>query len=54
MVSSLLKKIFGSRNERLLKRMSKTVARTNELEPQVQVLSDAELKAKTEEFRRCL
>mgnify|MGYP003572157766 FL=1 len=54
MVSSLLKKIFGSRNERLLKRMSKTVARTNELEPQVQVLSDAELKAKTEEFRRRL
>ncbi len=51
MVSKILRKVFGSRNERLVKRMSKAVVRINELEPQMQGLSDDQLRAKTEEFR---
>jgi len=54
MVSNLLSKVFGSRNDRLLKRMNKAAAQINVLEPQVQALSDDELRAKTEEFRRRL
>ena len=52
MISGLLKKIFGSRNDRLIKQYSQTVKRINALEPQVTVLSDEQLKAKTEEFRQ--
>ena len=51
MADSLLKKIFGSRNERLLHGMQRNVARINSLEPQMQALSDEALKAKTVEFR---
>jgi len=51
MADSLLKKIFGSRNERLLHGMQRNVARINGLEPQMQALSDETLKAKTVEFR---
>jgi preprotein translocase subunit SecA len=51
MVSKIFSKVFGSRNERLLKRMSRTVAKINELEPQMQALSDEELRAKTAHFR---
>jgi preprotein translocase subunit SecA len=51
MVRSLLKKVFGSRNERLIKRMSKTVAELNALEPQTERLSDPELAGKTAELR---
>ncbi len=54
MVSKVLSKIFGSRNERLLKRLNKTVTQINSLEEQIAGLSDAELKAKTEEFRQRL
>jgi preprotein translocase subunit SecA len=54
MANNLLKKIFGSRNERLIKRMSKAVAQINALEPDVQKLPDAELAGKTGEFRRRL
>jgi preprotein translocase subunit SecA len=54
MVSNFLSKIFGSRNERLLKRMSKVVAEISALESQVEPLSDEELRAKTEEFRQRL
>jgi len=54
MVSKLLSKIFGSRNDRLIKRMSKSVAKMNELEPSLQALSDEELQAKTVEFRERL
>lgn len=54
MVSNLLKKVFGSRNERLIKRMSKQVARINELEPRLEQLADAELQEKTGEFRQRL
>ncbi|MGD8931530.1 MAG: preprotein translocase subunit SecA [Chromatiales bacterium] len=51
MVNNLFKKIFGSRNERLIKKMSKTVAQVNRLEADIEALSDAELTAKTQEFR---
>jgi preprotein translocase subunit SecA len=51
MVTGLLKKVFGSRNDRLLKQYAKTVAVINRLEPKMEALSDEELKAKTAEFR---
>ena len=54
MVGKLFKKIFGSRNERLVKVMRKTVAKINDLESGLQSLSDEQLKAKTEEFRKRL
>jgi preprotein translocase subunit SecA len=54
MVTGLLKKIFGSRNERLLKQYGKTVVQINALEPQVAALSDEALRAKTDEFRERL
>src|SRR5574343_1702442 len=50
MISGLLKKIFGSRNDRLIKQYSQTVKRINALEPQIQGLSDDALRAKTDEF----
>ncbi len=54
MVTSLLRKVFGSRNDRILKRLSKLVNKINELEPGLEKLSDAELRAKTDLFRqRC-
>ncbi len=54
MVTKLLKKVFGSRNERLLKRMNKVVAQVNALEEGMAALSDEELKGKTVEFRQRL
>ncbi|MDB2410156.1 preprotein translocase subunit SecA [Pseudomonadales bacterium] len=54
MIAKTFKKIFGTRNDRELKRMSKTVAKVNALEDSYQALSDAELKAKTVEFKQWL
>jgi preprotein translocase subunit SecA len=51
MATNLLTKIFGSRNDRLLKQYRKTVERINELEPEFEKLSDDELRSKTEEFK---
>jgi len=51
MFSEILKKIFGSRNERLLRQYRKNVLRINALEPSLQSLSDVELQAKTAEFK---
>ena len=51
MLNTLLKSIFGSKNERELKRMGKNVVRINALETSMQALSDEQLKAKTQEFR---
>ncbi len=48
---SFLTKIFGSRNQRLLKQYQSTVRVINSLEPVLEALSDAELKAKTDEFK---
>ncbi len=54
MVAQLIKKIFGTKNARELKRMGRVVAAVNELEPQMSALSDDALKAKTGEFRQQL
>ncbi|WP_174873522.1 preprotein translocase subunit SecA [Vogesella oryzae] len=51
MISSLLKKVFGSRNDRLLKQYRQVVARINGMEDAMKALSDEELAAKTAEFR---
>ncbi len=51
MLSSLIKSIFGSKNERELKRMSPLVNQINTLEPQFRSLSDAEIQAKTAAFK---
>ena len=51
MISTLLKKVFGSRNDRLLKRYTQSVRATNELEPELQKLSDDDLRARTEQFK---
>ena len=54
MISGLLKKIFGSRNDRLVRQYSQTVRAINALEPEIEKLSDEALKAKTDEFRKRL
>ena len=54
MISSLLKKVFGSRNDRLVKQYRQTVARINALESGLTGLSDEALGAKTAEFRQRL
>ncbi|MFN3611365.1 preprotein translocase subunit SecA [Tepidimonas sp.] len=54
MAIPFLTKIFGSRNDRLLKGYRKTVARINALEPTFAALSDEQLQAKTAEFRQRL
>jgi preprotein translocase subunit SecA len=51
MFNRLLTSIFGSRNERLLKQLGGVVRKINALEPQMQALSDADLQAKTAEFK---
>ena len=51
MITGLLKKIFGSRNDRLIKQYSQTVARINALEAAVSALPDEALQARTGEFR---
>ena len=51
MLNSLLTRIFGSRNERLLRQFQKNVARINAYEPELEKLDDAALKAKTAEFK---
>jgi len=54
MLTGLLKKVFGSRNDRLIRQYSRTVSRINELEPSLSALSDEALAAKTVEFRQRL
>lgn len=51
MLSTLFKKVFGSRNDRLVKQYAANVRVINSLEPAMQVLSDDQLRAKTEEFK---
>jgi preprotein translocase subunit SecA len=53
-MASLLTKIFGSRNDRLIKQYRRKVAAINKLEPEMKALSDEQLKAKTAEFRQRL
>jgi len=54
MFVKLLTKMFGSRNDRLIKQMGKEVKKINVLEPILEALSDEELKAKTIEFKERL
>ena len=53
-MANFLTNIFGSRNQRILNRLSKKVSSINKLEKEMQSLSDSELSAKTEEFRKRL
>ena len=52
MISKLLKSVFGSRNDRLLKQYRQTVNAINRLEAEMEKLSDEELRGKTDVFRR--
>ena len=51
MIGSVLKRVFGSANERIIKRLHQQVALINELEPEFEALSDDELKACSDKFR---
>src|SRR3974390_1994773 len=52
MLDAVLAKIFGTKNEREIKQMRPLIAAINDLEPEIQKLSDAELAAKTVEFKQ--
>jgi preprotein translocase subunit SecA len=52
LINQLLGKVFGTKNERVVKSLTPKVQAINALEPQIQKLSDAELRAKTDEFRQ--
>lgn len=54
MLNKVFKKIFGTRNERLLKSYLKEVIKINTLEKKLRNLSDHELRAKSNEFKQCL
>ena len=51
MATNFLTKLFGSRNDRLLKQYRKTVARINAMEPEYEKLSDEALRGKTQDFK---
>ena len=51
MMTSIFKKVFGSKNARVLKRMQKTVSQINDLETQMQALSDSQIIEKTNDFK---
>jgi preprotein translocase subunit SecA len=52
LINQLLGKVFGTKNERVIKALMPNVQAINALEPQIQQLSDADLRAKTDEFRQ--
>ena len=52
MLNNLLKKVFGSRNDRLIKQYFQSVASINALESKISALTDAELRTKTDEFKQ--
>ena len=52
MINSLIAKVFGTKNERVIKALMPQVQAINALEPQMQKLTDAELRARTDEFRQ--
>src|SRR5688572_24630260 len=51
MIGQLLAKVIGTQNEREIKRLQPRVAEINALEPQIQALTDEQLRDKTDEFR---
>jgi preprotein translocase subunit SecA len=54
MIGKALTKVFGSKNDRILKEMNQVVRRINNIEPEIEKLDDAQLAAKTVEFRERL
>ena len=52
MFNRALTSLFGSRNERVLRQLSRTVTRINSLEPEFEKLGDDALRAKTDEFKQ--
>jgi preprotein translocase subunit SecA len=52
LINTLIGKVFGTKNERVIKSLMPKVEAINALEPQMQKLTDAELRAKTDEFRQ--
>src|SRR3990172_2376568 len=54
MLAALIRKIFGDNNDRILKGFRKTVDQINALEPAIQALTDIELRAQTEKFKKLL
>jgi preprotein translocase subunit SecA len=52
LINQLLGKVFGTKNERVIKALMPKIQAINALEPQMQRLTDAELRAKTDEFRQ--
>src|SRR3989442_6954428 len=54
MIDVVLRKLFGTKHERDVKRITPTVVASNAFEPSVRALGDAELQAKTDEFRKRL
>jgi preprotein translocase subunit SecA len=52
MINSLLTRVFGSRNDRLLRQLNRIVVKINALEAEMEQLSDAQLQAKTPEFKQ--
>src|SRR5512133_3515628 len=54
MIGTILKKVFGTNNERELKRIKPRLDAINALEPAISRLTDAELRGKTDEFRRII
>ena len=52
MLEAILKKVIGSKNDRELKRYAIILEEINDLEPAMMAASDAELKSKTETFRK--
>ncbi|MDG6894352.1 preprotein translocase subunit SecA [Volucribacter amazonae] len=54
MFSTIVTKVFGSRNDRILRRLNKRVAQINKLEPEYEAMTDEQLQGKTAEFRQRL
>jgi len=52
MLGQILAKVIGTQNEREIKRLRPRVAEISALEPQIQVLTDEQLRQKTEEFKK--
>src|SRR5579863_7309473 len=52
LINALIGKVFGTKNERVIKSLMPKVEATNALEPQTRKLTDDELRAKTDEFRQ--
>ena len=54
MIGAIAKRVFGSSNDRLVKKLEKTVEQVNAFEPHLEALSDEELTAQTDKFRAML